>query len=199
MRYQVGEKLITVFFEIEERELSAWFVMPYLYDMRNVRKVWLKELEVKEHHKVGWDQDPAGEKKHDGYILQDSDGKYYHNQYPSASYGQLSCEGDTAFERNFPGGKDEVELYFNKPEEPADFKLLTEVYSKIARGIMDIQAILANPERVADHEEFRQKADLLIPVKEDIDKQLAETYKKKMESKPFYEGSRVLKWFLTDL
>lgn len=198
-RFQVGQKLITVFFEIEERELSGWFIMPYLYDHRKVKKIWLKELEVKEHHKVAWSEDPKGEKKYDGYILQDSDGKYYHNQYPTAAYGQISTEADGAFERNFPGGKDELELYFNDPKEPTDFKLLTEVYWKIARGIANIPAILANPERAADHEDFRQKLDFLTAVKEDIDKQLAETFKKKMESKPFYEGSRVLKWFLTDL
>ena len=199
MRYQVGQKLITVFFEIEERELSGWFIMPYLYDHRKVKKIWLKEMEVKEHHKVAWSEDPKGEKKYDGYILQDGDGKYYHNQYPRASYGQVSSEADGAFERNFPGGKDELELYFNDPKEPIDFKLLTGVYWKIARGIADIPAILVNPERAADHEDFRQKLDFLTAVKEDIDKQLAETFKKKMESKPIYEGSKNLKWILVDL
>ena len=74
MRYQVGEKLITVFFEIEGRKLSDWFIMPYLYDMHKVEKVWLKELEVKEHHKVHWEIDPEKKKDYDGYILHDQTG-----------------------------------------------------------------------------------------------------------------------------
>lgn len=199
-RYQVGEKLITVFFEIEGRKLSDWFIMPYLYDMHKVEKVWLKELEVKEHHKVHWSEDPTGEKKYDGYILLDDGGKYFHNQYPSASMEQLSCEGDALFERNFPDGKDEIESYFNDPKEPIDFKLLTEVYRQITRGLSDLHNGLARPESDdRDRTEFRQKIELLTSVKEDVDKQLAETFKKKFDSKPLYEGSKNLKWFLIDL
>ncbi len=199
-RYQVGEKLITVFFEIEGRKLSDWFIMPYLYDMHKVEKVWLKELEVKEHHKVHWSEDPTGEKKYDGYILLDDGGNTFHNQYPSASMEQLSCEGDALFERNFPDGKDEIESYFNDPKEPIDFKLLTEVYRQITRGLSDLHNGLARPESDdRDRTEFRQKIELLTPVKEDIDKQLAETFKKKFDSKPLYEGSKNLKWFLIDL
>lgn len=200
MRYQVGEKLITVFFEIEERKLSDWFIMPYLYDLSKVKKIWLKELEVKEHHKVQWSEDPTDEKKYDGYILVDADGKYFYNQFPMASMEQLSCEGDTLFERNFPDGKDEIESYFNDPKEPIDFKLLTEVYRQIIRGLSDLNNALTKPESdVSDQIEFRQKIELLTSVKEDIDKQLAETFKKKFDSKPYFEGRKTLKWFFIDL
>lgn len=192
MRYQVGQKLITVFFEIEERELSGWFIMPYLYDHRKVKKIWLKEMEVKEHHKVAWSEDPKGEKKYDGYILQDSDEKEFVNQFPSAAMEQTSTEGDYLFERYFPGGKDEVELYFNDPKEPADFKLLTEVYRRIKRGLT---VLAANP----NDAELTYKLILLTKSINDIDRQLAETFKKKMESKPIYEGSKNLKWILVDL
>ncbi|AXG67017.1 hypothetical protein HOU08_gp291 [Dickeya phage vB_DsoM_JA29] len=48
----------------------------------------------KEHHKVPWDQDPKGEKKYDGFIFELSDGIKATNQYPSASYGQMSDTAD---------------------------------------------------------------------------------------------------------
>lgn len=200
MRYQVGEKLITVFFEIEGRKLSDWFIMPYLYDMHKVEKVWLKELEVKEHHKVHWEMDPEKKKDYDGYILHDQTGNIWHNQYPSAAYEQFSNEADYLFQRHFPGEKEELDAYFNDPKEPADFKLLSNVYSRIAKGINQCKDVADNVQK--DPEERKRGEELvklLTLVKEDIDNQLKETFKKKMESKPLYEGSKTLKWNIVDL
>ena len=200
MRYQVGEKLIVVFFEIEGRQLSDWMIMPYMYNWSPVKKIWLKELEVKEHHKVHWEMDPEKKPDYDGYILQDQAGAFFHNQYPSAAYEQTSDSADYVFERNFPGGKDELELYFNDPKEPADFKLLPDVYRTIARGIASFTEMSSGSQKEPDdRKQVDELLKLLTEVKTDIDKQLEETFKKKMESKPLYEGSKTLKWIVVDL
>jgi hypothetical protein len=52
------------------------------------------------HHKVAWDQDPEGEKKYDGFVFFEAPVSFnppsrrWFNQYPSASYGQLSTDAD---------------------------------------------------------------------------------------------------------
>ena len=200
MRYQVGQKIFLVFFEIEGRKLSDWMIMPYLHDLSPVKKIWLKELEVKEHHKVHWEMDPEKKKDCDGYILQDEAGVVYYNQYPAAAYEQTSTAADYLFERHFPGGNKEIEAYFNDPKEPADFKLLTDVYRRITKGIEDCKNIADNVQKEPEERKSgEQRVKLLTTVKEDIDNQLKETFKKKMESKPLYEGSKLLKWNIIDL
>lgn len=51
-------------------------------------------LTCKSHHKVSIDYDPESEKRYDGFIFEDADGNEWYNQYPHASYGQVSTESD---------------------------------------------------------------------------------------------------------
>jgi len=175
MRYQVGEKLITVFFEIEGRKLSDWFIMPYLYDMHKVEKVWLKELEVKEHHKVSWEYDTDNKNDCDGYVLKDKDGNTWHNQYPKASYyGQTTSEGDFRFRRSL---SEAVGDEMKNPTEPVDYRLLTQVYDDIYSGIEQLSKKEDPPVQLI------QK---LTEVKEQLEKQVGEQFKKKFVSEPIW-------------
>lgn len=101
MRYEIGEKLYGVHFLTEKfvnDEFSKqWYSQPYTYSDDPVVKITIVELLVKEHHKVAWEYDEAKELKHDGYLLQDKEGFQWANQYPRASYGQLSTISDSRF------------------------------------------------------------------------------------------------------
>ncbi|AXG66698.1 hypothetical protein JA33_293 [Dickeya phage vB_DsoM_JA33] len=59
-----------------------------------LRDIKFVVAQCKEHHKVPWDQDPKGEKKYDGFIFELPDGEKATNQYPHASYGQMSDTAD---------------------------------------------------------------------------------------------------------
>jgi hypothetical protein len=64
-------------------------------------------MTVAEHHKVTWRYDhPGCDPLYDGYVLRDTNGEVWHNQYPVADYGQLDdsnnwkvhkAEGDDPF------------------------------------------------------------------------------------------------------
>lgn len=72
-----------------------------------------------EHHKVAWDQDPTGEKKHDGFIFFElplvprNPLKRWFNQYPRASYGQLSTDADHYLHLDWKGCGMSVEEYLD--------------------------------------------------------------------------------------
>lgn len=59
--------------------------------------VKFRKLTVKSHHKVAWEYDEEKELKYDGYQLYDEEGNIYHNQFPTASYGQLSDSSNHRF------------------------------------------------------------------------------------------------------
>ncbi len=109
-RYSVGEKLLVAAqvscrpgkgstpasYMVSSSPMSFW-----MYREHGVshRKFVFLELEVVEHHKVYWDYDEDKSKapEYDGYVLKDAAGNVYHNQYPRASYGQVSDRGNRVF------------------------------------------------------------------------------------------------------
>ncbi len=106
-RYSIGQKLVTVSvrvqrpgFEGEASRLSWNTSLPSYLDYTvhgiTVHSVVFRVLEVIEHHRVSGDWDD--EVKYDGYILRDVvDGLLWTNQYPHASYGQVSDAADRIF------------------------------------------------------------------------------------------------------
>lgn len=96
MRYEEGQKIWTVFFHNVEGFLYPSYSQFMPFDGKPYPEIVFRELTVTEHHKVRseWentDTPPAC----DGFLLKDSDGRIWHNQYPFASYGQISdsCDG----------------------------------------------------------------------------------------------------------
>lgn len=101
MRYQVGEKIWAVFFHNKSATFypmfSTW--LPTLpYATKEFPEIEFIELIVTEHHRVPseWDSKDA-EPRYDGFVLTDANGQVWHNQYPYASYGQVSDSNDGRF------------------------------------------------------------------------------------------------------
>lgn len=97
MRYSVGQKLWTIGLELVSKKTgrtvnSFGFTAPNP-ELFEISKLFFNELTVTEHHRVPgeWSDDV----QYDGFILNDSEGRVWHNQYPRASYGQISdtCDG----------------------------------------------------------------------------------------------------------
>jgi len=101
MRYQLNEKILAIGFYHESDEATKMIINSIGYVISTPHLNWkfkIIELEVIEHHKVGDANDTSEnpEKKYDGYILT-ADGVSFRNQYPHASYGQISDTADRVF------------------------------------------------------------------------------------------------------
>lgn len=177
MRYQIGEKLIVVHFHYETDRPQFRFTMPYLYSEEKVKEIQLCELEVTEHHKVSWEYDTDNKNDCDGYVLKDKDGNTWHNQYPKASYGQTTAEGDFRFRRSL---SEAVGDEMKNPTEPVDYRLLTQVYDDIYSGIEQLSKKEDPPVQLI------QK---LTEVKEQLEKQVGEQFKKKFVSITYLAGT----------
>lgn len=100
MRYEIGQEIHVVSFYNTDHKFRGRQALPSasLQSEATLTHRFAK-LSVVEHHKVAWDQNPNGAKEHNGFILKDSDGNVYHNQYPTAAYGQMTTEADNYFLR----------------------------------------------------------------------------------------------------
>jgi hypothetical protein len=74
-------------------QLSTYRPWDTCHHLMNLEAVKLKCVE---HHKVAWDQDPDGEAKYDGFVFEsyEKPTRRWFNQYPRASYGQVSDVAD---------------------------------------------------------------------------------------------------------
>lgn len=146
MRYQVGEELFVIHFDylhlrsLEQQFQAADFIMPFMMGNKEVpNKVHIERLTVTEHHQVAWDQDTKEEKKHDGYLLTDTQGAVFANQYPRASYGQISDTGDRRFRRHFEDTEDHDAIFakFNSGEyQVYEYHLLGDVIRNMTEGVL---------------------------------------------------------------
>jgi hypothetical protein len=103
MRHQIGEKIWVLWADIEDG-----FMYPFYTKLRKFAEmqpsdfpaVQFRELTVAEHHMVrGEYDDKDAEPAYDGYILTDSKGSVWHNQYPCAALGGQTSGGlDHMFE-----------------------------------------------------------------------------------------------------
>lgn len=130
MRYNVGEKIIVMFYILNGR--AAWMNPMYRPWEDTLTRIEMETLTVVEHHKVAWDQDPQGEKKYDGFILENRLHQRWSNQYPTASYGQVSTSADYYFDRKYP---DDIDFKQLSDEQLATFEDVTVVIDRIDRGI----------------------------------------------------------------
>lgn len=131
MRYQIGQKIIVGFHEIDNKPVQSFAGNMFAPWTDRLKKLHLVELTCVEHHKVGWAHDPTEEKKYDGYVFQDKNGRRWANQYPHANYGQISTDSDYYFrlETGEYGGLTDT-LYV--------FEDITVTIDRLSRGIRDI-------------------------------------------------------------
>lgn len=137
MRYNVGEKLPVVSCVVNG-DNRLGLTIPLLHDSKQPDSIFMKMLTVTEHHRVAnyWETDPEN-KTCDGYILTDEQGVRWLNQYPRASYGQLSDNGDRQFEYDYSGlSKEQISDMIDKEEQyPLFYELLSEHLCRIHRGL----------------------------------------------------------------
>lgn len=129
-RYSVGEVLYAVTFEYKNRRNRFSTSPPFIWgDDETPAAIHFVKLTVTKHHRVPGDWDD--EIKYDGYELVDAKGQGYTNQYPRASYGQLSDEGDRRFwlkiDKDFPDDK------------PYDFGLVSEFWRNMEAGLQEVR------------------------------------------------------------
>lgn len=151
MRYNIGEKVIVMHYVLNGR--IGWTNRVYAPWEDTLDRIMMETLTVTEHHKVAWDQDPNGEKKHDGFVLENHLHQKWSNQFPTASYGQISTTADYYFDRKYPDGVDFNEL---SDEQMATFEDVTVVIDRIDRGIKYFKEA-ARPDCVAALEKHRQE------------------------------------------
>lgn len=130
LRYNIGQKVLVLFYVLNGR---VGFVNPlYMPWQDKLDELMVKVLTITEHHKVAWDQDPNSEAKYDGFLAVDEDGQPWGNQYPKASYGQLSDQANWYFERVWPTGTDFTGL---PDKELVPFEDVCMVMNRVHRGI----------------------------------------------------------------
>lgn len=151
-RYSIGEEIYgCVFIYGERASIGQPFMMfsqDYPTDIKFIK------LTVKEHHKVPGDYDE--EVKYDGYILAADDGTIFTNQYPRASYGQVSDRGDRIFRIDFRGKTEEdfKKMFDNEVEVPHEYVTIDEVFTPM------IKAVTLDKDKLSD--ELAVKLSLLI-------------------------------------
>lgn len=183
-RYVVGQKLYVIHFAYEGRE-DFGFTLPFMFDQTPISKINIIELTVTEHHKVkneySRDEDEA---TCDGFILTDKEGNIWHNQYPRASYGQVSDEGDRRFTRHL-----ENESQYQKwLDEGVVFecRLLSDVFGKISRGIKHFAEIdpKASPTEI---ERYKITHDALEKCLDEITTVMKNDFQKELKEVPIWE------------
>lgn len=99
MRYELNQKVWTIGLVLVNKENNKpvfpfGFLRPYP-DQFSITDMFFNELTVVEHHKVSGEW--SDEKEYDGFILKDAKDRVWYNQYPKASYGQVSDDADGLF------------------------------------------------------------------------------------------------------
>ena len=132
-RYSIGEEIYACVFVYNDRISTS---QPYM--MRSIETptdIKFIKLTVKEHHKVPGDYDD--EVKYDGYILAADDGTIFTNQYPRASYGQLSDRSDRIFHIDFRGKTEEdfKKMFDNEVKVPHEYVIINEVFTPMVKAV----------------------------------------------------------------
>lgn len=135
MRYEIGKVIFAVHFTIKDHTgmQRQMFNRPHMYrDNDEIESISILKLTVVEHHKVSTAY--SDEKNCDGFILIDSKGEKWNNQYPRASYGQMDDSADGNFLKDVPEGwtmKD-----FDNYKSPLEYYDLERFMSNLDRFIV---------------------------------------------------------------
>ena len=132
-RYSIGEEIYAcVFIYADHASISQPYMM---LNQKTPIDIKFIKLTVKEHHRVP--SEWADDLDYDGYILTTDDGTIYTNQYPRASYGQLSDYGDRVFHIDFRGKTEEdfKVMYENETKNPTEYVKISEVFTPMVKAL----------------------------------------------------------------
>lgn len=172
MRHNIGDTVFAVQFTEPDETPGRikMFYMPLAYlNSTPPTKINIIRMEVMEHHKVAWDQDPTAEKKYDGYLLKDDSGLLFSNQHPLYEGGQLTDKGNRLFYRHGDDKKKLIQELKASPSAIYSYNLLSDVLERMEKGIKTLSAPPAAPEDDL-------KAKQLIELRDKIIKQFKDTY-----------------------
>lgn len=181
-RYIIGQEIEVIGFNYGLGN-EVWFGhRPFAFNGTDYPlTIEIFNLKVTEHHQVAWDQDPNGEKRHDGFILTAEDGGVWYNQYPTASYGQTSDTADRRFTINhakmIPNNEAEEKELAERCENLRfiTVETLTGFISDFYRAVRFAQQEIHNPDQAV-----RNRAHLIIKFFDDLVKQIFNKYQKKI-------------------
>lgn len=106
------------------------------------------DLTCIEHHKVPSCHDPMDELVHDGFVLTDAENNRWNNQYPRASYGQLSTAADEAV-------SSKIGDTFVHMRDAATY------LAQLHRGIVELQAAERPVQAASLEEHLKEVVDLV--------------------------------------
>lgn len=114
MRFEIGQQVLFINVKYHKKD-NVPISFSSLFDPRihELEDIEVKVLTVKEHHKVPSCYEPNGNKEYDGFIftekVNDCKEQLWHNQYPTAVYGQLSDDNDRKVRRHSDFNIQEIE------------------------------------------------------------------------------------------
>lgn len=158
MRYNVGS--IYPFIKIEFKAAELRFGNLYLPWCDTLKEIKLEMLECAEHHKVrSSHEDETAEPTCDGFIFKNMKTREnWHNQYPTASYGQISTDADQRAHRSYE--------YFDKEtsdvDDFRDYEDAAAFMENIFRGIKQLTEQNRMEEVNAMEAFLKQIQDLLL-------------------------------------
>lgn len=131
-RYAIGEEIYACSL-IYETHPRPSIQKPFVFDDEAPCDIKFNKFTVVEHHRVPSVYAQNEELEHDGYVLYDDNGVRFTNQYPRASYGQLSDIRDRVFTRDTTGmSKDEISMLLDKSkEQPYEFVSVDEMLTPL--------------------------------------------------------------------
>lgn len=175
MRFHVNQNLFAVHFGYNKDlpRTYGFFSMPMMFNNVEPDDINFIKLTVTEHHKVPKVYDPEKKPECDGYLLKDETGRVFANQYPLASYGQISDEGNRRFGVHITEKGMLDKLQAENQKAIFEGHLLSDVLERIQRGIKDLKD---TPEDNAFYQRCKDKHDNLIKLYDRIVKEFGEKY-----------------------
>lgn len=146
-RYSVDEEVIVCCVIYED---SVSVLQPLLYNNQMPESFIFKTLTVTEEHHVPDEYGDPSDLKYIGYRLIDEQQSLYNNQYPTASYGQLSDVGNRMFQREVQDSsiKNIKAITKNVKTNPLTFISVGEIYTPLVKALTVDRETLSQPKLI---------------------------------------------------
>lgn len=114
MRFEIGQQVPFINVKFHDKpDVKPTFQSLFDPRVHELDSIEVKMLTVKEHHKVPSCYEPDGEKKYDGFIFTEQidvdKQQIWLNQYPTATYGQISDTNDRTVFRHTDHTKEQID------------------------------------------------------------------------------------------
>lgn len=201
MRYELNQELFAVQFVTAMAAANkdiGLYVKPLMFNNHIPVLINFTKLVVAEHHKVPNEWDPEGaEPKYDGYLLKDEKDTVFANQYPRASYGQISDAGNRRFNIHETDKTDANALFEqlkNNPEMAYEYNLLTDTLESVRKGIDDLENIPVTDEFYPQAQEKARCLKIVLELTVEQFGKKYPDYQIVLEKKPAFGDTDLMWW-----